>query len=195
MERKINQLSFLDSLTADLGGRRTSEFFKKCDKLIPWQQLAESLRGMYRNNTDKGGASNWPIVMMIKCMMLQKWFNLSDPMLEEMLNDRISFRRFVGLKMQQKAPDETTFVEFRKRLRKHDHIATLFDKTIEILKFQGVILEEGTCVDATIIEAPRGRATEDGLSNTKDQGAVRVSHLGSKSAAIAREARDLVLGR
>jgi IS5 family transposase len=171
MERKINQLSFLDGLTADLGGRRTVEFFKKCDKLIPWQQLAEPLKGMYRNNTDKGGASNWPIVMMIKCMMLQKWFNLSDPMLEEMLNDRISFKRFVGLKMEQKAPDETTFVEFRKRLRKHGHISTLFDKTIEILKFQGVILEEGTCVDATIIEAPRGRATEDGLSSTKDPSA------------------------
>jgi IS5 family transposase len=92
-------------------------------------------------------------------------------MLEEMLNDRISFRRFVGLKMEQKAPDETTFVEFRKRLREHGHIATLFDKTIEILKSRGVILEEGTCVDATIIEAPRGRATKDGLSSTKDPSA------------------------
>jgi len=38
MERQINQPSFLDSLTADLGGRRTAEFFQKCDKLIPWQQ-------------------------------------------------------------------------------------------------------------------------------------------------------------
>jgi IS5 family transposase len=169
MERKINQLSFLDSLTTGLGGRRTAEFFQKCDKLIPWRQLAVSLKDMYRNNTDKGEASNWPIVMMIKCMKLQKWFNLSDPMLKEMLNDRISFRRFVGLKMEQKAPDETTFVEFRKRLRKHGHIATLFDKTIEILKSRGVILEEGTCVDATIIEAPRGRATKDGLSSTKDR--------------------------
>jgi IS5 family transposase len=73
--------------------------------------------------------------------------------------------------MEQKAPDETTFVEFRKRLREHGHIATLFDKTIEILKSRGVILEEGTCVDATIIEAPRGRATKDGLSSTKDPSA------------------------
>lgn len=119
MERKINQLSFLDSLIADLGGRCTAEFFEKCDKLIPWQQLSKSLKDMYRNNTDKGGAGNWPIVMMIKCMMLQKWFNLSYPMLKETLNDRISFRRFVGLKMEQKAPDETTFVEFRRRLREH----------------------------------------------------------------------------
>ena len=53
--------------------------------------------------TDKGGASNYSLGMMVKCMMLQKWFNLSDPMLAEMLDDRISFRRFVGLKMEQAA--------------------------------------------------------------------------------------------
>lgn len=171
MERTSNQPTFLDSLTSDMGGRRTSEFFRKCNQLIPWNELAEPLRDMYKNTTDKGGASNYPLVMMIKCMMLQKWFNLSDPMLEEMLDDRISFRRFVGLKMEQAAPDETTFVQFRKRLNAHGHIATLFEKTVAILKFRGVILEEGTCVDATIIEAPRGRTAKDGISSTKDRAA------------------------
>ena len=104
-------------------------------------------------------------------MMLQKWFNLSDPMLEEMLCDRISFRRFVDLNMDQKVPDETTFVQFRKRLNAHGHIATLFEKTIAILKKRGVILEEGTCVDATIIESPRGRTAKDGFISTKDKAA------------------------
>jgi transposase, IS5 family len=171
MERTSNQPTFLDNLTSDLGGRRTAEFFHKCNQLIPWNELAEPLRDMYKNTTDKGGASNYPLVMMIKCMLLQKWFNLSDPMLEEMLDDRISFRRFVGLKMEQAAPDETTFVQFRKRLNAHGHIATLFDKTVAILKHRGVILEEGTCVDATIIEAPRGRTAKDGISSTKDAAA------------------------
>jgi len=183
MERTSNQPTFLDSLTSELGGRRTARFFKKCDQLIPWNDLAEPLpapafhakRGggkeMYKNNTDKGGASNYPLVMMIKCMMLQRWFNLSDPMLEEMLCDRISFRRFVGLKMEQDVPDETAFVQFRKRLNAQGHVATLFDRTIAILKSHGVILEEGTCVDATIIEAPRGRTAKDGISSTKDKAA------------------------
>jgi IS5 family transposase len=171
MERTTNQPTFLDSLTSDFGGRRSSEFFRKCDRLIPWNELAKPLSNMYRNNTDKGGASNYPLVMMIKCMMLQKWFGLSDPMLEEMLSDRLSFRRFVGLMMDQPVPDETTFVQFRKRLNAHGHIATLFDKTIAILKSRGVILEEGTCVDATIIEAPRGRRAKDGVSSTKDEAA------------------------
>ena len=134
MERKNNQLTFLDNVTRDLGGRRTAEFFAKCNKYIPWQQLAAPLNDMYSNNTSNGGASNWPVVMMIKCMMLQKWFNLSDPMLEEMLLDRLSFRRFIGLGIEDNTPDETTFVVFRKRLRKHGHSATLFHKTVEILK-------------------------------------------------------------
>src|SRR6056297_3054217 len=122
---------------------------------------------MYSNNTSNGGASNWPVVMMIKCMMLQKWFNLSDPMLEEMLMDRLSFRRFVGLNVDDKTPDETTFVRFRKRLREHGYDRTLFERTLEILTRRGVVLEEGTCVDATIIEAPKGRKRPDG-SNTRD---------------------------
>ena len=167
MERQNNQFTFLDQLTNDLGGRRTAEFFRKCDKYIPWNELAEPLKNIYSNNTSKGGASNWPVVMMIKCMMLQRWFNLSDPMLEEMLMDRLSFRRFIGLRMEDKAPDETTLVVFRKRLREYGHSATLFDKTVRILKQRGVILEEGTCIDATIIEAPRGRKRSDQTS-TKD---------------------------
>ena len=102
MERQNNQLTFLDNITSYLGGKRTAEFFRKCDKYIPWDQLAEPVKDMYSNNTSKGGASNWPVTMMIKCMMLQKWFNLSDPMLEEMLLDRLSFRRFIGLNMEDK---------------------------------------------------------------------------------------------
>ncbi|AQT70306.1 Transposase DDE domain protein [Anaerohalosphaera lusitana] len=167
MERSRNQPTFLDNVISELGGRRTAKFFAKCDKYIPWDELAKPLKDMYSNNTSKGGASNWPVIMMVKCIMLQKWFNLSDPMLEEMLLDRLSFRRFVGLSMDDNTPDETTFVRFRKRLREHRHDRTLFEKTLEILSTRGVILAEGTCVDATIVEAPRGRKRADG-SNTRD---------------------------
>ena len=75
MERKTNQLTFLDHVVSDLGGKRTTMFFAKCDEYIPWETLAKPLQDMYHNDTAKGGASNWPIVMMIKCMMLQKWFS------------------------------------------------------------------------------------------------------------------------
>ncbi len=77
-------------------------------------------------------------------------------MLEEMLVDRLSFHRFIDLNIDDRTPDETTFVVFRRRLRKHGHSATLFHKTVAILKQRSVILEEGTCVDVTIIETSRG---------------------------------------
>ena len=77
MERKTGQLSFLDSLTADIGGRRTAEFFQKCNKLIPWQLLAQPLKGMYRNNTDKGGAS-LGLVEMAKRSGNQLLFSFTD---------------------------------------------------------------------------------------------------------------------
>lgn len=60
-------------------------------------------------------------------MMLQKWFGLSDPRLEEQLRDRVGFRRFVGLTMTESAPDETSMVAFRRRLREAGHERTLFD--------------------------------------------------------------------
>ncbi len=92
MERKNNQPTLLDNVTSNLGGKHTAAFFTKCDPCIPWESLAAPLHDRYSGNTAKGGASNRPVVMMIKCMMLQKWFNLSDPMLEEMHLDRLSFR-------------------------------------------------------------------------------------------------------
>ena len=88
MKRQNDQLSFLGQLTNDLGGRRTAKPFRKCDKYTPWNDLAELLKAMYAHNTNKGGASTWSVVMMIKCMMLQRWFNLLDPMLEGILTTK-----------------------------------------------------------------------------------------------------------
>ena len=195
MERQQQQPTFVDSIVSDLGGTRTAEFFHKCDELIPWQKLVEPLQGMYCNDSSKGGASNWPLVMMVKCMLIQKWFNLSDPMLEEMLKDRLSFRRFVGLSLTDKTPDETTFVVFRRRLREHNYDNSLFEQAVEILQSRGLIVSEGTCVDASIIEAPRGRKRSDG-SSTRDCDASYVSksgqvHHGYK-AHIATDRRGII---
>jgi transposase, IS5 family len=102
--------------------------------------------------------------MMIKVLFVQKCFGMSDPMAEEMLADRISFRRFVGLSFDDKTPDHSTIWSFRERLIEHGHIATLFDTTLATLRERGVVLNNGTLIDATIIEAPLGRKRADGSS-------------------------------
>ena len=84
-----------------------------------------------------------------------------------MLRDRISFRRFVGLSFDDKTPDETTICLFRGRLFKHGHGQTLFESVLGNLRQKGLVLKEGTLIDATIIESPLGGKREDGTS-TKD---------------------------
>jgi IS5 family transposase len=95
--------------------------------------------------------------MMVKCLLLQKWFNLSDPTLEEMLRDRLSFRRFVGLSLDDATPDETTFVRFRSRLTERGHGSTLFDAVKRMLQQRGVMLNQGTLVDASVQQTSYGR--------------------------------------
>ena len=166
MERQMAEPTFIDAWTAELGGPRTQAFLDRCEKLIDWQALAAAVGDLYGPMPD-GGRPPWPILLMLKCLMLAKWNNLSDPMLEEHLRDRISFRRFVGLTMQDGTPDETCFVNFRKRLIAIGGASVLFEAALKQLDDKGLILKEGTLVDATIIDAPMGRKKADG-QHTRD---------------------------
>ena len=166
MQRINAEPTFTDAAVADLGGPRTARFLQTCQDLVPWPELVETLRPLFPEHGDKGGRPFWPALVMIKCVMLQKWFNLSDPQLEEQLKDRISFRRFVGLSQADRTPDETTFVVFRRRLREAKLDQTIFDVVLRHIDAQGLLVRNGTIVDATIIEQSRGKKTgeqdEDG---------------------------------
>ena len=89
------------------------------------------------------------------------------PGLEEDLKDRNSFRRFVGLSFTDQTPDETALVRFRDRLRRAGLHDTIFDAVVKHIEDQGLLVRQGTMVDATIIEAPRGPPRPDGTT-TKD---------------------------
>lgn len=156
-ERESAQLSFADTVVDRLGGRRTQATLDQLDASIDWKALAGPIRRLYRN--DDGGAPAEPAVRMLKIVLLQKWFNLSDPQAEEQLNDRLSFRRFVGLRGDERAPDETTIVKFRARLREGGVERELFDIVARSIAARGLLVKEGTLVDALIIEAPTGRKT------------------------------------
>jgi IS5 family transposase len=117
---------------------------------------------------------------MPKCLMLAKWFGLSDPQMEEQVNDRISFRRFVGLRGDEQAPDETTMVTFRDRLRAARLFERLFETMNTHLEQLGLFVREGSIVDASIIEQSRPRKNDHGTisrdaeaSYTKKSGQIR----------------------
>lgn len=168
MERTNAPMTFLDSQVADLGGPRTKALLNRLDKTIPWNQLAAPIRELPEYQpSSKGGNAAWPAVTMLKCLLLAKWFGLSDPQLEECLRDRLSFRQFIGLSLSDRTPDETTFVKFRKRLREADLDRVLFDDAVAHLDKQGLLVHDGTLVDATIIEQSHGRRRDDG-THTRD---------------------------
>src|SRR5258708_3257315 len=167
MQRNNAQPTFTDLTVADLGGPRATAFFDRCLAEIPFDRLAASVADIFVEGNPAGGAPHWPIVTMLKIVFLQKCFGLSDPMAEEMLKDRISFRRFVGLSFDDKTPDHSTISTFRDRLRTKGHGSTLFEQTLEVLRTKGLVVNQGTLIDATILEAPLGGKRADG-SNSAD---------------------------
>jgi transposase, IS5 family len=166
MERFALAPTFTDLTLADLGSPKATAFFETCLREVPFERLAASISDLFAVDTPAGGAPHWPVVLMLKIMFLQKCFGLSDPMTEEMLQDRISFRRFVGLSFHDKTPDHSTLSRFRTRLLEHGHGATLFTQGLEILRQRGLVVQTGTLIDATIIEAPLGAKRADGSMTT-----------------------------
>ncbi len=171
MERKSNGLTFSDGLLVDLGGKRTAGLLGQLGAVIPWELLASPIRPLYGNTSKKGGRPSVPVVTMLKITFMQRWFGLSDEMMEEAIDDRLSFRRFLSLGIEDPGVDHATIALFRKRLHEAGLVSELFEKVNAHLLKQGLILREGTVVDATIIEAPRGRTTKEGLGNSKDKAA------------------------
>jgi IS5 family transposase len=92
---------------------------------------------------------------MLRIYMLQQWFNLSDPAVEEALYESISMRGFVGIDLGlEPVPDETTVCKFRHLLERHDLGRCLFEEVGRHSQARGMKVAGGTIVDATIIVAP-----------------------------------------
>jgi IS5 family transposase len=163
-KRATGQSSFSDLAVSGLGGPKTAALLATLDAAVPWPELLVPILKLpeyakYIQDPSRPGERPIDPRVMLKGLLLAKWYNLSDPQLEEQLKDRISFRRFVGLSQQDRTPDETTFVKFRARLREANLDAVIFDAILQHVERQGLLLKEGTIVDATIIEQARGHKT------------------------------------
>jgi transposase, IS5 family len=178
MQRNNAALTFTDLAVTDLGGPVAKAFFDRCLREVPFEKLAESISDIFDDTGTAGGRPHWPLVTMVKILFLQKCFGLSDPMAEEMLKDRISFRQFAGLSFDDATPDHSTISVFRKRLLDRGHGATLFDKALEILREKGLVMREGTLIDATLIEAPLGGKRKEDGSSTADPCATKTAKNG-----------------
>ena len=99
---------------------------------------------------------------MLRIHLLQNWFSLSDPAMEEELHERPLYRRFVGLEGAARMPDETTILRFRHLLEKHELAPQVLGTINAGLAQHGLMLKTGTVVDATIIAAPSSTKNKTG---------------------------------
>ena len=165
------QASFAE-LEHDLKKRRTRRelFLEKMDKLVPWERLERRIEPFY----PKAGRGRrpYPLGVMLRVHCVQLFYNLSDPGMEDLLYEVESVRRFVGLRLTEALPDETTILNFRHLLEEHDLGAGLFEEINAHLASRGHRLRTGTIVDASIIEAPsstknRRRARDPEMRQTR----------------------------
>jgi IS5 family transposase len=150
-----DQLSFA-SLDFAAKKKRTKRdvFLAEMSAIVPWSTLEALIGSHYPKLGPQGGRRPFPLPTMLRIYCLQQWYNLSDPGAEEALYDIQSMRAFAGLELGRDAiPDETTILNFRHLLERHDLTKAIFDGVAEHLAAKGELLRGGTIVDATLIAA------------------------------------------
>jgi len=148
------QMGFAEAESA--GKKRVTKrqrFLAEMEKVVPWRRLLSAIEPYY----PKGARGRPPIGLerMLRIYFLQQWYGLSDEGLEDALYDSIAMRAFAGIDLAvEDVPDATTLLKFRRLLVEHDLTRKLFDEIGISLCERGLLMKEGTLVDATIIEAP-----------------------------------------
>jgi transposase, IS5 family len=155
MRRELGQLSLADGLVEGAGRNRQ---LAKIAALVEWGAFERLLGAIYA--APVGRPSYGPLVLL-KCLLLQQWYRLSDPGLEEALADRLSFRRFVGLALADPVPDHSTLSRFRSELVRRGLSDRLLAELNRQLDAKGLIVKTGTLIDASLVAAD-GRRPRQG---------------------------------
>ncbi|MDP2788965.1 MAG: IS5 family transposase [bacterium] len=139
---------------------RCERFLNEMDKVIPWDQFVQEITPCYEQKNL--GRNRKDLLMMLKIYFLQQWYALSDPEAEEQIYDRWSFQKFLGIDLLvENVPDETTILNFRHLLEEHQLQKRFFAVVNKLLEEEGLLMKEGTIVDATIITAPSSTKNKD----------------------------------
>jgi len=132
---------------------KREKFLDIMEEIIQWNQWVEFIKPYYPNG--KRGRPTKGIEKMLRMYLLQIWFNLSDEGIEDAIYDSYAFRKFMRINFnEEQVPDATTLLKFRHLLEKHKIGEQIFKAINKALEQNGVIMQGGTIVDATIINAP-----------------------------------------
>ena len=144
-------ISFADlAVKKSLKHNRSVKLMERINKVVSWKNIEALLMEYYETGRSKEGADAYSPLLLLKCMLLQKWFRIpSDPELENQINDRISFKKFLGLSLDKPSPDHSTFSRFRSRLSKEAMIH-INDVVLQEFSKRGLSINEGIPVNARL---------------------------------------------
>ncbi|WP_137823731.1 IS5 family transposase [Pseudomonas sp. D(2018)] len=156
----MKQMTFAD---AEYAGKRKQTrkelVLIEMDQVVPWKGLIALIEPHYPKG--EGGRPAYPLMAMLRVHLMQNWFGYSDPAMEEALYETTILRQFAGLNLER-IPDETTILNFRRLLEKHELAAGILAVINGYLGDRGLSLRQGTIVDATLIHAPSSTKNQDG---------------------------------
>ncbi|ELM8237799.1 IS5 family transposase [Escherichia coli] len=156
----MKQMTFADAEYAGKGKQTRKELFLiEMGQVVPWKGLIALIEPHYPKG--EGGRPAYPLMAMLRIHLMQNWFGYSDPAMEEALYETTILRQLAGLSMER-IPDETTILNFRRLLEKHELAAGILCVINGYLGDRGLSLRLGTIVDATLIHAPSSSKNQDG---------------------------------
>lgn len=161
----MSQPSFVDVFLPAGFGRNAR--LERISGLLNWRPLEALVRKL---RSGEQGRPPYAALSMFKALLLQQWYGLSDPGLEEALLDRVSFRRFCGFALDADTPDETTLCRFRNALKDAGLGEALFAEIGRQLDAAGFLVRQGTLIDATLVQSavrsPPSGSTPKGIESS-----------------------------
>jgi IS5 family transposase len=162
--------SFADlAVRKSLEHNRSLKMMNRIDKAVNWKRIEALLLEHYEVGKSREGADAYPPILLLKCMLLQKWFRIpSDPELENQINDRLSFKKFLGLPLDKPSPDHSTFSRFRSRVSKEAMIQLNSEVLREFAK-RGLSINEGIAVDARLVKSASHPMSNEELREEREK--------------------------
>lgn len=137
--------------------------------LVNWARIESLVVRDYPVGKSAEGNDAYHPLLLLKCLLLQQWFHIdSDPELETQINDRISFKKFLGLPMDELAPDHSTFSRFRSRLSK-DAMKAINHELLSQFASRGLSINEGIAIDARLVQSASHPISEDKLKEERNK--------------------------
>lgn len=147
MRRRYDQLSFTDQLIGP-GKSRSDQFFQAVDQAVDWTPIEDAMKDIHSSSMGRPGITP---LLLFKVLLIQRWYNLSDPAAEDAVGDRKSFARFVGLPLDEPAPDYSSISRFRTELVRRGLMGPLIDALTTQIQAKGLVLKQGTLMDASFV--------------------------------------------